>query len=71
MVLPPNSKSKTSLKVNKEILDKNSCSICGKKITNNDCFLLIRVLWKYVKSALKIFLKALFYILNILLYVDI
>ncbi|WP_270474216.1 RusA family crossover junction endodeoxyribonuclease [Clostridium cochlearium] len=50
---PPNSKSKTSLKVNKEILDKNSCSICGKKITNNDCFTANKGTIKICKECFK------------------
>ncbi|NOH15238.1 RusA family crossover junction endodeoxyribonuclease [Clostridium cochlearium] len=50
---PPNSKSKTSLKVNKEILDKNSCSICGKKITNNDCFSANKGTMKICKECFK------------------
>ncbi|MBV1816715.1 RusA family crossover junction endodeoxyribonuclease [Bacteroidales bacterium MSK.15.36] len=50
---PPNSKSKASLKVNKEILDKNSCSICGKKITNNDCFTANKGTIKICKECFK------------------
>ncbi|MDU1442704.1 MAG: RusA family crossover junction endodeoxyribonuclease [Clostridium cochlearium] len=50
---PPNSKPKTSLKVNKEILDKNSCSICGKKITNNDCFSANKGTMKICKECFK------------------
>ena len=50
---PPHSKSKTSLKVNKEILDKNSCSICGKKITNNDCFSANKGTMKICKECFK------------------
>lgn len=50
---PPNSKSKNSLKANKEILDKNSCSICGKKITNNDCFSANKGTMKICKECFK------------------
>ncbi|MBV1822391.1 RusA family crossover junction endodeoxyribonuclease, partial [Coprococcus sp. MSK.21.13] len=50
---PPNSKSKASLKTNKETLDKNSCSICGKKITNNDCFTANKGTIKICKECFK------------------